>query len=464
MFTLRNPNLILLLSDVAGQNLRFTEASPFNKLIGGVEQEVDSVHELLNCYATDTAHEAFMTDMEEHMTSLIRDKVSFIRSTISATVEELAHRVDSRMDESMALAPTINIGVTFTPEILMSETLEGLVDSFRDESVQTIKFEQGTFPKLQATDLMEVLNTINDDDVKRMLSELVDSTPVSIVSIYEKWFCDKRDVSYPHPSALLAPTYIAFSHVERVIAYFLACGFINNPHDGVNSSLINYNFNLQKLKATLSKLVYLSINELKNQNKSASSLLKTIDRNGPVPTLVLNKVRYDEFLTVPNCTPETILGLHLRGQLKDITFSSVEELDSMAVMFEEANKSALSDLNYRKSIKVDNRRAIAVRTILLAITEYIDDEQFVLPEGFTREDLIERCRTVLDGAGRFPMDNMFFLVRKAVCKSLYPNSGADVYFDAMDKYQKENPNIQPREAATLAMRDSIVDFIANQFA
>ncbi|AFI55361.1 hypothetical protein TSMG0078 [Halocynthia phage JM-2012] len=464
MFTLRNPNLILLLSEACQGSIRYKETSAFGKLASVLPQEVDNLNELLEGFSQDRNHEGFMSEMEADLTTVIRERVSFIRNSISATVEDICHSMESRLDEVTAMKPTITIGVSMIPKIFNSELLVGLTEPYRNHTVRDISFKSGVFPELLPADLMGVINSIEDDEVKEMINDLVDSTPVSIVDIYRNYFGGNVGKGYPNGGALLAPTYIPFMYVERVIAYFLACGFDKNVHEGVNLPLDVYRGQVSTLKANLAKLTYQSIEVLKSTINNERRLLKTVDYSGELPTLVLNKKQYDMLLSIDNCTPETVIGLHLRGALVDLQFDNVEDLDEKSELLELATKSANADFNYRKSINNDNRRVAAIKVIRGIVSQYIDDGKYVLPENQSKLDVMKQCDVILGTAGNYSMDKMFYLVRKLVCCALYPNSGAETYFASMDKYQRENPTIKPREAATLAVRDTLVDYMASQLA
>lgn len=453
MFTLRNPNLVTLLAQACPGPIMFRQGSPFSKLVTGLHHEVESLPEALAYFEKDARHEEFMSAMEEELTTILRTRVTFVRNHITATIEDLNTEITDTLDGLVPEVSGHRVVVANYPRVLTSELLLSMTDKYKEAPFQSQSIPKGVFPDLAASDLMELLNNIDDTEVRELVNELVDSLDVSITDIYAKHFQGRVIPGYPNPGELRAPSYTPFIYIERAIVFFLATGFYAKPHESVNLALDTYNSTLAVMLSNVGKQVFNNSGLINRDLKTSNKLLVTLDHSKEDATIVLRRKQYDMFLDAEMCTPETILGLFKLGTLERVSFNTTEEMDEYSHSIELANKAAKYDATIRQNVLNDSRRAVALRELIKHVTTYIESEEYIKQEGETSAMVLNRCRQVARDHGHFTIENVFFLIRKVVCLGLYPNSGALVYLEAMDRHQSENPNLTSREAATLAMCD-----------
>lgn len=462
MFTLRNPNLILLLAESLNSDLVFKEGSPLAKLATINSLEAETLPDLLALFDKDEAHEAFMGQMEQELTNLLRERIRYIRNDITSTIEGICSGIGEKLDNMHATLPIDTIVPAYTPRLLESEFLVGLVDKFKNVPITEAKIPKGAFPELSPTELVALATCIDDGEVKEMVGEVIDASSTSIVDIYNYHFRDIKASDYPKAFDYVRPSYTKFMYLEQVIVYMLAEGFYKEPHESVNMELSAYNAALATLRAKMGRLIYNGMDVIKHADKREPKLLITTDLRDGKRVLVVDRKRYDWFLELEGAKPETLLGLDKLDLLSKIKLPTKESALDYVSSIEPANVKIQRELTYLQSIVKDQRRTVVVKEVLKEVVKLVESEKFVVPADETAATVIDNCRKLASDYGVVSLDKVYYFVRHIVCRGLYPHSGAETYLSSMDRYQQENPNITPREAATLAMRDTLVLWSCDQ--
>lgn len=464
MFTLKNPSLILLMQENLKRNVTLRDGSPLAKLGAGINFECDGIDELLAGYDQDRVHEAFMTQLEDELTNMLNQRISFIRNTVVSTIEDIDAEVEAELLERAPAQSPVNIITASTPALLTSEFLVGAVEKYRNVSFKDLKAKG--FPTLSKAEIVEVAQkAFDDEEVLSMVNDLIDTFDVSIVDIYEAHFCGKRVAGYPLPFSYVRPAYTKFTYVEQALVFILAWSFYHNPHPQVELSLKDYNVVTSDILAQAGRKLVQTLETIKESERRISKLLVAKEERGPQTTIVLNRKMYEFFLTLPDAKPETIIGMMHLGRLGDIQFTSMDEADwQYGALVTKANE-AFGRWNAQRSTVVNSdRRNAAIKLVLKRVEAIAGDEKFPRPNGRSTEEVRQDCRKVAENFGSFSMDKQYFFIREIVCQGLYPHAGALTYLKAMDRYQAENPSIKPREAATLAVCDVLAEFGCNQLA
>lgn len=462
MFTLRNPNLILLLAESLNSDLFFKDNSPLAKLVNTNCLEAEDLPTLLAKFEKDEAHEAFMGQMEQELTNLLRERIRFIRNDITSTIETICGKVGEKLDGMTATLPVQNIVTAYTPRLLESELLVGLVDKYKNVPISEAKIPAGAFPELSPAELVGIATSIDDGEVKEMISEVIDGMEVSIVDIYNRHFRGVKTPNYPGGFTYMRPSYTQFLYMEQVVVFMLADGFYKEAHGSVDMPLSAYNAAMATLRAKFGRLIYNGMGVIKHAEKVDPKLLVTTDLRDGKRVLVVNRKRYDWFLELEGVRPETVLGLDKNGKLGTIKLPTKESAMEYIGLIEPANLTIQRELNYMQSVIKDQRRTVVVKEVMKLVAEIAQSEKYVVPAGTSASKIIDECRKLAGEYGVVSLDKVYYFVRHLVCRGLYPESGAETYLSAMDRYQQENPNITAREAATLATRDTTLAWTCNQ--
>lgn len=464
MFTLKNPNLIALLGEQVDHNVAFRQGTALGKLINVGTIGADSTTELLGNFDKDHAHEAYMSDLENQIRSIIGDEIRFIRNTVSSVIEDVHQLLEDKVATLVPKGYKNQVIQARVPEFLLSEELVGMVSKYETASVKDVTFSKNVFPSLTSQELLSIMNTIDDPEMISMVNGLVDSTSTNLVDIYNKWFRNDKASDYPRPGELTKPSYTPFIYTERAIAYLLAVGFYKNTHPDVNLDLATYTSQLSVLAASLGKQLFQNLTLVTNL-ANTGKLLVSVEPTSEGRNVIVRGRVYDKFLELQDATPDTLLALEgtYRTQLNNLTLEVITNED-LGDLVAKANVVATREANYHKSLIQNQRMTYILKELMLTLSSIIDEEKYVLPEGKSKAEVLNACRVVAKDFGNFSMDSMYYMVRNVVCTGLYPNSTALTYLKAMDQYQKQNPNITAREAATLATRDALVEWSVNQLA
>lgn len=458
MFTLQNLNMIHLLGESCKGELRFKNTSPLGKLMNVNELDVENLGDLLLRFKDDTAHEEFMSALEDEVVGILQARIKFIRNDVVSMIEDLNETITTKVDDNLPLLTGTKVAVAYTPRILTSELLLGMTEQHVNAIIKTVDFGKA-FPEMFADELVSLITANYDVDTVSMINELIDSMNVNIVDIYNKNFRNITTKGYPLASELVKPSYTQFIHLERAVVYLMANAFYKEPLETVNLPLAKYNALLSEHVASTGKQLATSIKLLSDSYRTSNKLLVYVDYSGSSEgTIVLNRKQYDLILEVDGCTPETILGMHSLNVLNKIHLSDADDALNLVDTIAKANVEIQRVSNYKRSILNNNRTTTVMRVILEEINRIIDAKEFIVPEGKTKSDVINSCRAIISEYGMISPDKLYYFIRKVVCLGLYPNSGAFKYLTSMDTHQLDNPNLKPREAATLALRDTLVEW------
>ena len=97
---------------------------------------------------------------------------------------------------------------------------------------------------------------------------------------------------------------------------------------------------------------------------------------------------------------------------------------------------------------------------LSSLTEF-EQEKFEQNPGF-KESVIKAYRDEIRGLCAEDMNNIYHTVMKLVCNARFPYTDAYRFLDSMNDISRDNPEMDPREAATIATIEYISDHMADQ--
>lgn len=457
MFTLRNLRNIVMMSESVQSPIMFKGASPLAKLMTRIPPESTDIYGMVQAVNEDPQHEAVMSALVNEIKPLMTQRISYIRNTIAGVVEDIYDEVNENAKISSSLAIPYDIAPARIPNILAGEFLTTFTRDYREAAIEVAITPKNAFPMYSADELIAIMNFLGDDrELISDIADLVDSTSVSVVDIYSKWFLGITPKGYPTANQLIAPSYTQFMYTEWAIVFLLAQGFHKNLDPNVNMRLDQYNLFLLRLIANTGKYLYNGLPRLKAQFGDKGALwIGNVTTSAGVTVVIVNAVKYVEALNAGTLTAETVLGLAMLGKLHRMPHGYDEKDIDFAKATYNARKSKF------EALELDRYKANVMVETMKSISRRINNGEFLSAS----EDGVEvtsRCKEILDDYSLLGTEQMFLMIRSVVTKGLYPNSGAYSYFNAMDTYQKQNPNIDPREAATLAARDVIVEYCVNQ--
>jgi hypothetical protein len=454
MFTIERPSNVTLIADSITRDMTMKPSSPLEKLIHrnipciNLNNEAD-ITDLFACFYEDTDHEANMEEMSTELSSIIVNRVSFIRNHVVGVIEDIMSKVDGVMADYIPVNSDYTIQPVSVPELLTSELLYNLTHDYKDTQVTGVRIPDGVMPVLNETELFELIK-LNDEKYDSMVKEFILSTELSIVDIYNKTFLNKIVSGYPDRFDRVKPYYTEFYRINQIICFFIARGFKNNIQENVNLDLVKYQLLFNQLSNDFGKFVHSTVIHF---SKPERELVRYLDGK----RIIVNDKLYKDFLKEWDAS--NLVGAVI-GNVKLGDGSSVDigvMQDSLSVY----NRYKLTSIARANSAK----RGVAVKEISRCINEFIKEEDIPKESNLSKADIISRVNDVIRDCECYnDMDRLYYMVRDIVCKGLYPDSGALAYLSCMDRHQREQPDIKPREAASLAACDLMVDWLVNNIA
>ena len=458
MFTLKNLRNVQMMAEQTSRNINFRSGSPLAKLITNIPAEATDVYSLLAAVGNDQQHEATMNVLVNEMIPLLKQRIAFIRNTVSGEVETIMDEIEEETAILPKMFAPVDIKTAKIPDILAGDMLLSYVRRYQDATIETVTPISNAFPRYGSEELIEKMMFVDDQELRKEVLDLVDTTQVSIVDIYNKWFIGTTPVNYPQPNQLVGPSYINFMYTEWAIVFLLAQGFLNNVDANVNLRSEQYNLFMMRLASNTGKYLYNSLPRLKSAMMAGGALLIGVTHVNHVKSLIVNDAEYKARIQAGTITPAAVLGLGMLGRENELKMPHA--LDTKLVDGAEAEFK--SQTAKAQAIVMDRYKANVMVALMRSILSRVESGKFANNEA--PQTVMDRCRELMDDYSLLGTDHLYLMVRSVVAKGLFPNSGAFAYFNAMDTYQKQNPNIDPRAAATLAARDVLVEYCVNQIA
>lgn len=463
MIIVRNLRNVEMAMRASQKPLAFKAASPFAKLLSRVPADTKNIQEIAEALNNDEQFENLMEMLVNELKPIMTSRIAYIRNEIGGAVAELADAVADDMDVAPPAYAPYTIVTNRIPEILTSEFLVAYTNPFKEVQLVTFSIPSEAFPPYSAGELIDKMCFIKgDEEFNSMVADLADACGTSIVDIYNKHFRNITTPDYPQAFKLVAPSYINFMYIENTVVFLLANAFAQDIDPNVNMRAADYSLAMANLIGNVGRYLNRVLPQLLNTFGPKGNLYlgtqSTKLSNGMLQrTIVLNAERYANALE-NGLKPSEVMGMGIKGSLSMLNNYGTPDCTRAREDGEKAFNLAQSR---QATLAQDQLKTNAINSIMTHARELIAKNKFAV-QGKSDNEILLDCREVLDQYSALSLDQVPFMCRAVVCKALYPNSGAFSYFTAMDNYQKANPNITPREAATLAARDAIVEYSLNQ--
>lgn len=382
----------------------------------------------------------------------VRGHVDFARNTVSAAVTDLVDRVNEAL---RSLSPSTLLGmevkVHSSPAPLDLAQLENSIERFAAQSPAEPRLS-ARLPVLPYTELLELMGSGAGGVDKEVQAWLAIKGETFLTSLWEAVFTQS-------PVALNARA-VSFNTfvqdrengVDNALAIFLlARKLVEQPIEGVEMPLQAF----ENLMAEFRNQAALRLKYALEENVRIVKNGELV-RFSDARVSVVNEKVYRPWIEAGGDN-EVLFG----NQLQPRPFMMQRDLDDNAV----ALKAAWTRHAVLTATVENNRRFSRTKEIL--------DQQFRAQlKEITAEDAIvqgnaelvlSKFRSELAAAKEGELKDLYALCLKLVCRSRFPHTAAEELLSTIQRIQCENPKVDVREAAAVAVLEYIAGWVATQF-
>lgn len=397
-------------------------------------------------------HDIAMDDVTEQVAKAVQGHMFFARNTVAPVIADLVEQTTLAMKE---LTPSKLLGMEIVvdepPLPMLNSTFEDLVRPMEETPYDDPRLAM-RLPTISVQEIKELMKTGTrslDDQIELWAAQHGDSL---FIEIWESLFQLKyAELNENTPKTFR--TYVNNSEkgLDTAVAVFLICRKIfDNPPAGTEMNLNAFNATAVEFRNQAAATICHAIDDMKRWVKN-KELVRSVQ--GPV-THVYGPL-YREWLETGGDN-EVLFG------------NSLESIPKVTVDFLQADAPRLKSLWQRHSILTatveNNRRYNRVKELLLhgfikQIAVLSDEEK----ANVEQQAVLNKFRELLAEVKESELNNLWDLCLKLVCRSRFYYSSAEEILTGVEEVKKQNPSIEVREAAAIAMIKYIAKWVATQF-
>lgn len=235
-----------------------------------------------------------------------------------------------------------------------------------------------------------------------------------------------------------------------IVLYFVASKLDENPPEGTEMSSVEWSTMCSDLKTQAGRAVWRGLSRIARGRERNELIIAY-----PATTTIGSKLEVDgevyrRFLEAGG-TPEVLLGA-LFSDRNRVYSSLLTDKDKYSEKWR-ISQMALS------SAAVGRRLEATIIALDAAVTEEINqlDEELVVG---SKQQLHQNLRERMQKVRAKDIDDLWYLSRKTICRSIFPHTDAEATLLAIDEQCKQRPELNVREAAFYASIDQLAAWMA----
>jgi len=397
-------------------------------------------------------HDVVMDEVVEVIARTVEANLDVARNQVNPTVKAVVEYTQAELEATEKLkATTFSVSLDTYSSIWDSPVLADMVERYADTSVEDLRLDK-YIPKPENLADLAMTGASRFDKELQTFFESVDEEFLS--NSYSVVFGDRAE-GFVSTSLVNSVNIYTENRDAILLRHLFARKLLNNPPEGVEMGLAQYNEYISTIMAQTGRAVsrILSRRETDRVQKVLvrSFPLMGIDRIGLVPIDIrVNSDVYMKWLEEGG-SPEVLFGAFVTDREQGYT-TLLNNKDHYI------NAWRRQERVLHTAIRMD-RNNNAAYSLVKALYKQIDEmpeEDLLLPK-VVYKDKIDAC--VADLPARW-YEDMFCSVRKIVCSAIYPHTDAYAILTAIDNAANDNPGIDIREAGYLAVIEIVSAWVA----
>lgn len=421
--------------------------------VPNIDSSCDNVHHYSNLEQPGTGikpHDMVMDEIVPVIASAVKNHIAHARGIVVPLVEDMVNQVKENL---VALTPSSLLGlevIVFNPPAPFTNTVfENSIGKFANavyDASYTLPF---TLPEVTIEELDKIIKT-NSNELDKDVSEwLISKNEDFMMSVWVNFFMGKTTLNL-HSFINDNPSGFGRSNIniEKLIAiYLIARNLFDTPPNNTFVSLEKFNEVISTVRDIAGSRLYFENMDYYEEIGKRKILVRSIANN----KIIVNGPVYKEWIKNGG-ENEVLFG-------NSLIKNPVRDIDSI----NERKVALITEWN-RHSALITSTEAIQkfarIKQILLSvfrkqIVEANDPE-------LNKEAAIKTFEEQLDYIRESGMECIYSLSLKLICRSRFANTDAENILLSINRISKDNPKLDIREVATIAVIEYIATWVTSQ--
>lgn len=396
-------------------------------------------------------HNEVMDEVTEVVSEAVLKHLNFAKTVVSPLVTDLAERVIGSLNELSASSLLgMEVVVVDPPLPLTNPLLESSISRFENVAWDNppLRFNLPSKTASEIIELMKVGTVRLDKDIEEWVATKGTSF---VLGVWEKLF-QQFQIAPNDPKTYTFRDF-ADHPVEgqdySLAIYLLARNLEDNPPEGVEMSAAAYSDLMVQFRNQAGQRLVHYLDKFQTIVKTGQLVVSSTDRQ-----ITVNGAVYRQWIEAGG-ENEVLFGNMLTRPVVSIA-------DAVTARAEEFKKAWDRHSALVATVE-SNKRFNRIKDILgshfrMQLSE--DGDETVLASSMMIQ---QKFNDLLAGVREEETQNVYELCLKLVCRSRFPSSAAEEILMGIENAKRENPNLDIREAATVATYRYIASWVASQF-
>ncbi len=359
--------------------------------------------------------------------------INVARNVVNPFVKSIVTQIEQRVKDTLYYNTGITIKAVFKPKMLTSGKLEELTEKYKGATLREKSKSNGNWPTISAEVLKQAaISAYNGakSDTDDLLSNVSDDL---LIEYHNDLFIDGLSDEYD------------LDEKKFIFGFLWASYWLGSARKQANMDLKTHQLFLTEIKANCAKQIQNALKRYEAMSAQKNFVLETPTDNGVTKQMVVQGEIYNQWLKQGNC-PELLIGAWLCDK---ITYFGV------------IDDTTRSRWLRRYKLDSDLRRQHYEARIETICSKILSDgvDEKIIEEKLNKKEIRGKFNNLMKQKPFSAKDNMYKWVRMIVCKCFYTNNDVLKILTKMDAVLEANENMPPREAATVACVDIIIDWL-----
>lgn len=412
-----------------------------------IEMETDNPDNLYN--------QIFYNSVDD-LKSIVLGHINIAKNDVRPIVIQFAKGLQEFLERCKVLDPNCNLEILcLDPSPLLQEqSLLNDLKKYKGKSIELPKNFIKFAPKVEE-DLIPMIMTGDKDLDKSTMEWLTNKPEGFLVNIWNNFFVQSEKYIFDN---LRNEDVFSKADITLVI-YLLSLNLFNNPDSSLkNISLTNYESNIADIRNFAGSVLSNSVNMIEISNNSNTLV---IENNYYKKCIKVNGYIYRKWLSEGGDNT-ILLGLLIsKDNIKNLNLI-MEASDKLKNQWNQY--CSLYKINENDKL-LDKFKTYLTNNFQFSLANKIDIEtEYISKNGSCVETMLKLSKEVIDGIKLPDINDPYKISLDLIGKCRFFYTSSYEILHEINEAGLVNPDLQPRDAATIAVINYILDFFIEQMS
>lgn len=437
-------------------NIKFVNEANADAIVYAVANQSGEADGLNEC-----RHDKALAKAVEVISAAVRADMNIARNVVTPTITSAIESVTTQMrQQDERIASVMAVVADRYEAIWSSAMLSDLIAPFAEIAARTIDRSPAVHPMIPEEQIIGLLKTGAsrfDTELNEWINEIGRNF---VIEVYTQYFLAANHETATgtgfdlNSLANLDP----LNRKRVLIAHLMANRLQREPLEGISMSINDYELMMAEVYSQTGRMLNRVI-----ENRDLAIRSKRLVIQWPTPNseyleapsdttnIIVNEDIYNTWLDEGG-TPETLLGAAVSDRETDYAIL-LERHESYEQLWKQRRMLVTAQHESNRYTKV-------IRAINYAVAKEIAEVQNEKVSDNVRSGMHKLLAERLRKADAQDISDIPGFVQELVCDIIFPQTNARRILRRIDVIHRNNPSYSPREAASVAILDTVVEWVA----